>query len=384
MNLGSVRRAGGRRGAGGGAFTIVEMLVVIAIIVILLLIAVPAFQSMIASSEASLADASLRSALKGGRDAAVQGGPGNDAAVALFFEPGGRTRMVTCVRAATVRQPARDGRRAEVEIFTPVPGAAPVQLPRGWMVRAPASLIGSWWYDSGVGDSSRYAFGATTAGTVISPVNWVFPETGFYDQELAGEGLKRSTFIVRFEGGTGLLKSSPASDVFIVDPRPSNLARDSSLARLNPTQEPWSTDLSRWARTVAGGVLSDSGGAQYLTPTQVASLAGRNSSDIVLARPVGVLALYDETKLAAALGARLDRETESLYVSPLDPDNSPPGPRLVQNATADRINQWIGGDTNFDDSRTVGTGDFPEAKLFAIDRFTGALRPLTVQREVNP
>lgn len=371
------------RAARQTGFTIVEMLVVLAIIVILLVIAVPSFQSMIASSEESLADASLRSALKGGRDAAVQGGPGNDAAVAFFFDPGERVRMVVCVRSATVRQASRDGRRAEVEVFTPLPGAAPVQLPRGWMVRAPASLIGSWWYDAGVGDSSRYGFGATTFGDSAAPVSWVFPETAFYDQERQGEGLKRSTFIVRFEGGTGLLKSSPAADVLIVDPRPSNLGRDSSLARVNPTQEPWSADLSRWVRAVSGGLLTDSGGAQYLSPAQTTSLIGRTSSDMVLARPVGVLALYDEGKLAAALGVRLDRETQSLYVSATDPANTPPGPRLVANATADRINQWIGGDTNFNGLRTVGDGDYPEARLYSINRFTGALRPLDVQRE-NP
>jgi len=370
-----------RRAAG---FTIVEMLVVLAIIVILLVIAVPSFQSMIASTEETLADASLRAALKGGRDAAVQSGPGNDAAVAFFFDPGQRTRMVVCVRAATVRQAARDGRRAEVEIFTPLPGVAPVQLPRGWMVRAPATLIGSWWYDSGVGDSARYDFGPTTAGAAAAPVNWVFPETDFYDQERQDDGLKRSTFIIRFEGGSGLVKTAPASDVLIVDPRGSNLGRDSALARANPTQEPWSTDLSRWARTVAGSLLTDSGGAQYLSPAQTTSLMGRTSSDMVLARPVGVLALYDESKLAAALGARLDRETQSLYVSIADPGNAPPGPRLVAGATAERINQWIAGDTNFNNLRRVGDGDYPEARVYGINRFTGALRSLDIQREQGP
>jgi type II secretory pathway pseudopilin PulG len=348
---------------------------VLSIVVILLVIAVPAFQGMIASSEDALADASLRAAFKSGRDVAVQGGPGQDAAVVFFFEPGARTRAVVCVKATALRLPPQGNRRPEVDVFVPAPGVASVQLPRGWMVRGAATNIGGDWYAASAGGSNRYSFGATIAGTAGAPVNWVFPETAFFDQTVNDAGLNRSTFMVRFEGGTGLVKGSPTNQVLVVDPRPSSLDRDPRFAGVDPTRAPWSSDLGRWARSVAAGRVSDgSGGTILLSPDEINRVMGRDSSDMVLARPVPVVALYDESKLAAALGVRVDRRTETIYLSTDDPANDPDGPRLVQGVDPDRVNDWMNGLTGIN-----GSPDYPEAKLFTVDRFTGALRRLAVQ-----
>ncbi|MFN0132137.1 MAG: type II secretion system protein, partial [Phycisphaerales bacterium] len=157
------------------AFTLVELLVVIAIFVLLLAIAVPAFSNMLYSSEQSLADNALRSALTAARDAAARNGPEQDAAAVFTFEPDGRLSVLTCVRAGVIEDVPPLGARATVtrEVFVPLAGFLPIQMPRGWMVRgyAPPNSVDDGWYED------TYL---NTGPLVVRSGNWVFPETGFF------------------------------------------------------------------------------------------------------------------------------------------------------------------------------------------------------------
>ena len=86
------------------AFTLVELLVVIAIFVLLLAIAVPAFSSMLYSSEQSLADNHLRMGLGAARDAAIRSPQGTDAAAVFFYDPAtGRTMILPCIAAGVLK-----------------------------------------------------------------------------------------------------------------------------------------------------------------------------------------------------------------------------------------------------------------------------------------
>jgi hypothetical protein len=128
-------------------------------------------------------------------------------------------------------------------------------------------------------------------------------------------------------------------------------------------------------------------------PNAAQRLLGDRSGDTVLVRPVWMLALYDEHRLASAIGAEVDRVTGSIY---LPGSNAEPLPKFVDSATpangmGEKIRQWIEGDTNFDDivrrrATSTGTGgnidrgDAPEARLYTIDGFTGNLRPVEVEQ----
>ena len=135
-----------RAGGSYRGFTLIELLIVIAIFLLLLAIAVPAFASMLYSSEQSLAENSLRAGLSAAREAAARSPKGRDAVAAFFYEPAtGHAQVVVCVSAGTVKDQAANPALPLVdrEVFAPVAGFAPVQLPRGWTVRgyAPANSI---------------------------------------------------------------------------------------------------------------------------------------------------------------------------------------------------------------------------------------------------
>jgi hypothetical protein len=110
---------------------------------------------------------------------------------------------------------------------------------------------------------------------------------------------------------------------------------------------------------------------------------------MVLARPVTHLALYDETRLAAAVGLTVDRTTGCLY-QPWSSGSPRPTyvAGLTQSTLTQRCNQWVQGDTDLDGkvewsgtpSNITGTPDQPAARLYSIDRNTAALRQMEVQK----
>jgi hypothetical protein len=377
------------------AFTITELIVVIAIIILIVAVAVPAFQSIIYSSEATVAQTRMSAGLKAARDYAMQAGPGEDTAAVFFydFDPdprrrtGGRLRIVPCIRVGELDDipppgglGTGPGQTVRREVFVPIPGAEPVELPKGWMVRAfaPPGWVDSVWYEG-----TRYN-STDPAG------HWVFPETGFYNRDevldFSNNQTARQSFMVRFQGGSGELSPTSTREVLVLAPRPSVLGRST-----NPADVWKRADLASDLRRFARRILTSRDLMTGASPNEAQRLLGDRSADTVLVRPVWMLALYDERRLASAIGAEIDPVTGCIYKSGTNlPEfvNNIPGPA---NMVGRRIRQWIEGDTNFDDEvrkRAISSasgggirrGDAPEARLFTIDGFTGNLRLVEVEQ----
>lgn len=379
------------------AFTLTELLVVISIFVIVLAIAVPSFTSMLYSSEQSLAENSMRQGLAAARDAAIRNPAGQDAAAVFTFEPGGRAGIVPVVFAGVTREPASNaGEPArKIEVFVPVSGFEPVQLPRGWSIRGyarPGTLDEVEWYED------TYTPERSNPGEG----NWVFPETSFYDGAQEGQagtredqGQARQSFMVRFEGGTGRVVGSNLDAVLVLLPSPATVFR---------SRAPWTTpdpasgqrylnvarvqDYRRFVQAVlarpVAGTVETNGDPNALTVAGVRSLVGTVSSDTVLCKPVTELAVYSESRLAAGLGVRLDRGTQTIYrdVAPL-----PAAQRFPQwvdgtsgewaRSDTENLNDWIEG-------RLVRNGNpiASDARVFVLARSLGA--PVEVTGTATP
>ncbi len=328
------------------AFTLVELLVVISIFVLMLAIGVPAFSTLLYTSDESLSENALRQALAGARDAAARSASGQDAA-AVFLYDQHRISIVTCLRVESVDVALSPGDPpVHMEVFAPVPGVAPVQLPRLWMVRGyapPGRLDNTTWYERTI-----------PPGIGRSP-QWVFPETSFFDLDAGDDGADRQTFMVRFEGGTGRLSTAQPAGVLVFAPSPGSAFRGTA---------PWSTfradreaDPARFVRRVAA--------AATMSQTDRDKLLGY-ASDVVLAKPVGQLAIYNERRLAGALGARLNDATGCLYLPGPDPAyvTVSGGGQVPTLVTA-----WV------EDRAASGTES--EARVFSIHPHLGWLQELT-------
>ena len=381
-----------RAGFGGTAFTLMELMVVIVIITILMLIAIPTFSAMMYSTESTTAEGLLRTAIRSGRDAAIRSGGDADAALVFFYEPGGRLTMIPCVKVATLDDADRtdvQNTHVERDIFIPAPGSAPTQLPRNWTVRGfvPAGSIETGatndWYETGSG-TTRYD---------AAQGNWVFPETGFYDVSNAdhAQGHNRQTFMLRFEAGTGVMKVGSSVEALVLNVRPS--AENRTLPRITVAwanaYEADPTDYAGFVRRVLTDLTLLTGGNENAYRVARRNVLGAKSADMVLARAVGQVVLCDESRLAAALGVRLNSDTGCLYQAS---SSGSPVPTLVsvpgisqQDQVVQRINQWVQGDTDFDgvyesvSNQNGATLDQPEARIYAIDRNTAAIRTLEVQ-----
>lgn len=235
------RRAGGAGSGAGpgaaGAFTLTELLVVIVILVLVLAISVPAFTSIMYSQESSLAQTRLATALRAARDAALQSNAGTDTAAVFFFEQGGRARIVTCIKAGEMQDrvgggggTGGGGNTVLREVFVPLETVEPVELPRGWMVRGyvPAFSInqgGSWYEQYPAAGGVRYG------GTAGDEPAWVFPETDFFRTLPSDQfaGASRQTFMVRFQGGSGIMAPTIASEVLVLAPHRNRANRNTAL-----------------------------------------------------------------------------------------------------------------------------------------------------------
>lgn len=374
--------------APAGAFSVVEMLVVIVIITILLLVTIPSFNAMMYSSEESLSENLLRSATRGARDAALRSSADRDTAMVLLYEPSiQRTVLTTYVKVGTVRDVAEGGSIADPdqftlrEVFVPSRDAAPVTMPRGWMVRGfvPPNFI----------DQTGTADGWYTGGRYrATEGNWVFPESGFFDPSGDVSGQDRHTFMVRFEAGTGRVRSGQSDAVLLYVPSPDPLWREDVVANnLRGVVLKRSDDAESFVQRILN-LGPTSGGSANLNVTQLTvlrrSLLGRQSTDMVLARPVSALAIYDETRLAAAFNTSVDRNSGSMYRPPQYMAGASAiattRPELLAGVQQTSINRWIQGDTDLNLLVSDAEGaDRPEAKIFTIDRYTGALRNAEVQ-----
>jgi prepilin-type N-terminal cleavage/methylation domain-containing protein len=386
------------------AFSLVELLIVIAIFVILLAISVPAFSSMIYSSEQSLADNTLRIGIGAARDAAVRSARGRDAAAVFFYDPiSGRTTIIPCVMAGTLKdlnvpdlnpspvvgQPPTIDR----EVFVPVSGFEPVQMPRGWSIRgyaAPGWIDGVWYERTYPTNAARQRG------------NWVFPETGFYDEDDANnaDGRDRQTFMVRFEGGTGLLREPDGMAALVLAVNPA--------AVQSRSQAPWNTapvpaggpppfrpdmepDGAKFVQRVLNWPVTGSGG---LSIGNRQRLLGNISGDTVLVKAVGQVAMCNEKRLAAAIGVRLDPATNSLYRDVLTANPAVPGanrqPEFVQvngspfgDANVVKVNQWIEARLPLASPPPPPAAQFidSDCRIYSVQRYLGTLQEISGSRE---
>ncbi|MFN0012313.1 MAG: Tfp pilus assembly protein FimT/FimU [Phycisphaerales bacterium] len=396
------------------AFTLVEMLVVMLVMSIVALLTVPAFNAFSRSNTQTQAEEALKAALRAARDAALDSSPGEDV-VAVFVQPlAGSLQVVLARRAGTIADVlATTGNPPVVrEVFVPIESAPVVSIPRGYAARGyvgpgvlpdSASPVSDWYVRSAGGGVIYQA----------SQSAWVAPETHYFKQVyntggLAGQddGADRNTFMMRFEGGTGAASLNPAA-VLVVLPRNSATGRDAAPWMQNRLDVPLDAlGRPRPLAVVVDGILNALPAGLPASPTQAAvnvarrQLLGHESSDTVLAGPVPRVAVYEESRLAATLGTRVDRLTGTLYwagtdttdtdrqAAFYDPGTSPNNIRphvqtggLGQGTYAsvrEAIDGWLLGDTNlngtFGDARSTALTkvvDLPVAKVFMLDRTLG-------------
>lgn len=378
------------------AFTLVELMIVIAIFVILIAIAVPAFASMLYSSEQSLAENSLRTALAAARDAALRSPQGQDAMAVFAYDPvTHHTQAVTCVSAGTLRNSGgivaggSSPPPSEYEIFAAGPGSQPVQFPRGWSVRgyAPSTILQGDpnWYES--------TYGLSPGG------HWVFPETGFYDENAVNgpQGDFRQTFAVRFEGSTGIAKFADQTSVLVLLPSPSTVFRTGGSSALTTYRADLAVDPVLFVKRVLWSPVLGSGaprirqdvlGFRQQSPQGSRQLA----TDMVIAKPVSELAVYSEKKLVQAVNAARapapslrpsQQGSETLYADPdwLRTNNRRITPTFVvgmdpPSATdLQRIDDWVEGHLQnpSNPSQTIES----DCRIFVLQRYLGTLQEVT-------
>lgn len=357
------------------AFSLAELIVVISVIVLLLAIAVPAFRNILYSSERSLAENQLRAGMTAARDAAIQT-DGGDGAAYFSFTPGGRVSIIPCVKVGTISdivttsggsQPGSVS--VERDVFVPLATSDPVQLPRWWSVRAYTPPLSTENTDTG----GRHGWYETFRPRGDEG-NWVFPETGFYDPAEGEDGWKRQSFIVRFVAGTGELDASNRSLAIVLDLAATDAFRTGTPWSLPSLRADIATNQARFARRVLAERLD-----LDQNPENRRRLLGDVSLDTVLVRPVSELSLYDERRLAAAVGARsLNRVTNTLYDNDTtDPTRPALTPQLdldlfeglTEPQVADMVNRWIEGRLTMN-----GEPVESESRIFGLQNYLGQMQ----------
>jgi prepilin-type N-terminal cleavage/methylation domain-containing protein len=351
-------RASCRRGLAGAGFTLLEVLLVISIMVLLLAIAIPSFSSLLYTSDQSLAENALRGGLQSARDAAIRSASGQDTA-AVFYYDRGKASIVVCQRAGTLD----DGTLAQSkprEVFAPISGFDPAQLPTGWTVRGlvPSGSINAEWYEK------TYL---TLGPGFTNQASWVLPETSLFDVDASDDGRDRQTFMVRFQGGTGELVLGDGEPVLVLAVVPSDVFRQGGLfSNWNALRE---GDGVRFARRVLGAPMSASNAPNAkLSFADRKSLLGDVASDTVLTRPVAQLVVCQEKKALAAVGLTPDRVTGTFYQ---DAASSNEEPKFIADpAFAQKLrdlNKWLVSTLENPPGQPVDS----DARLFTVQRYLG-------------
>ncbi|MBX3379129.1 MAG: prepilin-type N-terminal cleavage/methylation domain-containing protein [Phycisphaeraceae bacterium] len=319
-------------------FSLIELLVIIAILAVLAGAGIPAIRNMIYTSTGSMAESQLRFGLGAARDLAIRNSGGDTAAV-FTFEPGGRMMIIPMVYVGQIVDTTDPSRKVGIanaptayrDVFAPTALAEPMQLPAGWMVRgfAPPGAIfaagpnnsgstvesNGWYYEKNPVGNRRMNLGNDTIASAVNKGNWVFPENGFFDplQTDTGEN-RRNTFMVRFQAGSGRITGASVDPVIVLLPRNqidwnTPGARPTGLTPAFTSKGDWrridfADNLPNWAKSVAKISEYD----------DIAALIGCRSADAALACSVNLLALYDESRMAQAIGARgVNKVTGCIY-----------------------------------------------------------------------
>lgn len=395
------------------AFTLIELITVIAVMGILVAIGIPAFRAALASSNKALSESQFRIGMETARQLAIQNSS-RDAAAVFFYEPGGRMTIVPCLYVGTILdwKNASDTNPGdplvERDVFVPVPEIAPVQLPRGWVVRGYAAAgtlhdddtsreNENGWYEPSTARDFEVGNGNLPAG------NWVFPETGFFVSAL-DQGAKRQTFLVRYRSGSGNVDPSESRQCIVIDPA------ISQSVDANGSVTDWRANLTsgfeaNYAKIANAEdrqrVVKQLLALQDFNADATVDAAddedrrkvlGDVSSDTVLCRPVSELTLYREASLAQAIGANgVNPKTGCLYSLPTTVNDGPEIDTTLWSGTAPStdlvardINLWLTGKLQVGGPGPNNEYIESDAKLFSIDRYLGQGRKLGDDREVTP
>lgn len=348
------------------AFTLTELLAVITIIALVVSVAVPAFVSMLRSTNQTLAISNFRVAMATARDAAVRSAGLNDSAAVFFYEPGGRTTIATALSVGEF-----NGRT----VWAIDPLTEAIGLPRGWMVNgfAPAGTITAPANEG----ASPYAWYEERGGERhYDPAidNWVFPESGFYrtsnnqgrDTTPGDQGGYRQSFMVRFDGTTGGVAFDDRTDGLVLAP---DLAIGRGASPWRQRTNPWADPRFRLDGSVEQSVyvrrqLGKAWGTPAYPQQNRELLLGDDCSDTVLTRPVSLLALYDVRELArqiardgAPMGFRGVNRTTGCFYEPPASANSP--------------------DYQFDFAEAVNEAIPEVAQMYTVDRYNGGVVEVT-------
>lgn len=443
-----------------GGYTLVELFVVIAVTALIISIAVPATVRLVDSQRRSESQNAVIVATRVARDIAIRDGEDTGAVFLRDIRPGRgpEYRIVIAQRvgsfddldasvdpfsASSVSAAVGGGGRLAVvnrEVFAAVEGAPVGRISagysaRGWLPAFSMQPLGGefdaerTWYDSFAQGQAGTAGTAGTVGGVQVELedsarvgHWVEPESGYFDASRAGgawgaqmDRTPRSSFMVRFEGGTGRLMRSfvPALVVdpraavrsnvgggpgerYDIDPRPAELA--------GVDRDWWKAERAdsemAWARAVLGATAAAFWGPTATTTAQEvlvrrSQLIGLYSNDTVLCGPATRLAVYRESDFLAgvngviaanggAVAVSLDRATGTIYrafgpaaTGAIAFEASPDGAQAP--AIREAITSWVEGDTDgdgvlFDQVGLFDEDDEPRAAIFTIDASTGDLR----------
>ena len=363
----------------GRAFTLLELLVVISLIALLLAIAAPSINSIIKSTDDTAARNQLDVAMAAARSVAITGEAGSDSAAVFFYKPGGKLSIGIFRKVGEIDDMNPAGQLTRRDIFAPV-GQQPFTFPRGWMVRGLAPL-GSMhdeagdrngWYEPMNG---KREFELSTGGGGAPWWNWVFPETGFFNakkpDEVKDQGMGvRQSFMVRFEAGSGLVKTGDRRLSLVIDPSPSNAFRNQNPYRYYRFNR--GDDIGVMVQQILKAPEGGFGGGG-LSPLQKRQLLGDQATDTVLCQSVTEIALYREVDLAAAIGAgALNKQTGCIYG---DNGKVPTRPQIDVSLfptgfsapdVAKKINAWFAVDA--EDADTAGEGG---AYVYTVDRASG-------------
>lgn len=297
-------------------FTIMEMIVVVIMLLAVLAMVLPSFVSLKRSGEYTVAQELLKQAVRDARGRALSAK--NDTAVVFVFSPDTGIQLLVCERVGQTildRDTSQTGGGAvfvEREVFVPITGRKPVEIPRGVSIRGYAKQfsVDNAWYEPTQNGGVRY---------LVDEPAWVFPETDFYSRLVADNqansaadvGRDRQTFMVRFASRTGQLVTGEAAAAVVVLPRPSASGRQRDLAAIERLD--LSADLASQVASIIERPLWPGGST---SPLAQRDLLGDDSGDTALVRSVTRLALYRERDLAAALGVRLDPVSGTIYELP--------------------------------------------------------------------
>lgn len=395
------------------AFTLIELITVIAVMGILVAIGIPAFRAALASSNKALSESQFRIGMETARQLAIQNSS-RDAAAVFFYEPGGRMTIVPCLYVGTIldwkdaAQNSAGDQLVERDVFVPVPEIAPVQMPRGWMVRGYAAA--GTLHDDNAANNNANGWYEATPGRVFqveangSPVgNWVFPETGFFVSAV-DQGAKRQSFLVRYRAGSGNVEPSESRQCLVIDPA------ISQSVDANGAVTDWRANLTsgyeaNYAKIAAAEdrqrvvkqllALQDfnaDGTVDASDDEDRRKVLGDVSSDTVLCHPVTELTLYREVSLAQAIGANgVNPKTGCLYSLPTTVNDGPEIDTTLWSGTAPStdliardINLWLTGNLQVGGPGPNNEYIESDAKLFSIDRYLGQGRKLGDDREVTP